>query len=289
MIYLRHFKNPPSLTIAAQVTSAAERPGSIPICAIHGWLDNSGSFRPLMEMHPKWPWVACDLIGHGQSAWRTPDAFYYFHDYLCDLGLWLENTYPNGVHLMGHSLGAAITSLLAGLFPDKVKSLILFDGIGPLVSTCDAFPEQFRLSLKQFQSPRPLRGYESREAMALARQKRHLIELRSTEILAQYGHRINEKGLYEWTFDPKLFGLSPIQLTQEQVIATLTQIQCPVFFLKANQGYPYEPTLLAERIAAIRNIETLHIDGGHHVHMDCYRSVSELIDSFYERHNIRFQ
>ncbi len=145
---------------------------SSPFLCVHGWLDNHGSFLPIIQNLPNLPWIAIDLIGHGKSSWRGSEAFYIFQDYLCDLALWLEKYTPDcKVHLIGHSLGAAIVSILAGLYPEKVESLVLFDGVGPLVSDLETMCEQFRRSIEQFSRPRPLRLYDSLETLAQGRKK----------------------------------------------------------------------------------------------------------------------
>ena len=42
---------------------------------LHGWLDNAGSFIPLMRhLRKEEHWVALDLPGHGQSFHRPDGA-----------------------------------------------------------------------------------------------------------------------------------------------------------------------------------------------------------------------
>ncbi|NBV28799.1 alpha/beta hydrolase [bacterium] len=256
-----------------------------PLIAIHGWLDNLSSFMPLMQEQPNWPWLSVDLIGHGYSQWRSESSYYYFADYLCDFVSLIEEHYPQGVHLIGHSLGGAIASLLAGILPDLVKSVVLIDALGPLTSDVDAVAEQLRLSLYQHRNPKAQRYYKSLEIMALARQKKHHIKKTSCDLLVKHGFEHQKEG-YIWSFDPKLFYLSPMQMTQEQVLSILKIAKAPMLFIKAIEGYPMQSTILDERMAILPHLEYRTLHGGHHVHMDYPLEVALLIKSFYHQHNI---
>ena len=259
---------------------------SAPFLCVHGWLDNHGSFLPLLQHMPHLPWICIDLIGHGKSSWRSPYSFYSFQDYICDLSLWIEIHCPHGVHLIGHSLGASIVSILAGLYPDKVLSLVLLDGAGPLVSDLETMCEQFRRSITQFQSPRPLRPYPSLAALASGRQKKHNITLESCETLAKYGHILSEEGIYQWSFDPKLLGLAPFQMTGEEVISILKHIVAPTLFIRPLEGYPYPEDLMQQRLHCFKNLTYVCTPGGHHAHLDHPKSSATLIRNFYHKINI---
>jgi pimeloyl-ACP methyl ester carboxylesterase len=258
-----------------------------PLIAIHGWLDNHASFTPLMKQHPEWPWVSIDLVGHGMSEWRPEKSFYYFFDYLCDLIQFIEDEYSQGVHLIGHSLGAAITSLAAGILPDLVKSVVLLDGLGPLVSDSSAVAEQLRLSIYQHRQLKPLRMYDSIETMALARQKKHHIHLNSCKLIVEGGSYLTDKG-YRWSFDPKLFYLSPVQMTQEQVLSILGTVNAPVHLIKAIEGYPFDNELVEQRRKALKYFSEDLIPGGHHVHMDSPALVSLYLEEFYQKNKVVF-
>jgi len=259
---------------------------SAPILCIHGWLDNHGSFLPLTQHLPGLPWICIDLIGHGKSAWRSPSSFYNFQDYICDIALWIEKYCPHGVHLVGHSLGASIVSIVAGLYPDKVLSLVLLDGAGPLVSDLETMCEQFRRSILQFIKPHPLKLYPSLEALAVGRKKKHNITLQSCQILAQHGHILQSSGIYQWSFDPKLIGLSPFQMTDLEVLTILNHIKIPTLFIRPLDGYPYPDTLMQQRLRCFENLQYVCTPGGHHAHLDFPRASADFIKNFYHTINI---
>ena len=158
-------------------------PSELILC-LHGWLDNVGSFIPLIEEKPSLPWLCVDLVGHGHSMWRQDHQHYYFHDYINDFINWLETQQSETkIHLVGHSLGAAIVSLIAGLLPEKIRSCVLLDGIGPLVSNHDTIAEQWRLALHQYRNLKPRRPYNNLESLTKARLRKHHIKKESCEIL----------------------------------------------------------------------------------------------------------
>uniref|UniRef100_A0A1B0GQL8 AB hydrolase-1 domain-containing protein n=1 Tax=Phlebotomus papatasi TaxID=29031 RepID=A0A1B0GQL8_PHLPP len=107
-----------------------------PILMIHGWLDNAGSYDTLIPLLPKdgISYLAIDLPGHGFSS-HIPEGMTYSHyDYV-----WLIHrirmiyNWPK-VSLIGHSLGAILCFLYAGIFPQNVDMVINLDGMIPFTS-----------------------------------------------------------------------------------------------------------------------------------------------------------
>lgn len=54
----------------------------------------------------------------------------------------------------------------------------------------------------------------------------------------------------------------------------------PVFLIRASQGVPYDPEIFLNRAQSIKNLSTVDVPGGHHVHMDDAKSVADGIESF---------
>lgn len=264
-------------------------PTDIILC-LHGWLDNVGSFIPLVEQNSNFPWLCADLIGHGHSVWRHEDQHYYFHDYINDFMTWLESQKSETkIHLVGHSLGAAIASLLCGLLPEKIQSCVLLDGLGPLVSDTDSIAEQWRLALHQYRNLKPRRPYSDLNTIIKARLRKHHIKKSSCELLVKHGHIFDEKSQkYFWSFDQRLLNLSPVQMTQEQVLSIITHIKCPTLLINAQQGYPFDGPLYDARKEKVSTLEEIKVEGGHHIHMDEPQLIYNHMLEFYNKHNITF-
>ena len=63
----------PGLTLAAREWG---EPGGLPVIALHGWLDNAGTFDLLAPRLEGTHLIALDCAGHGLSGHRSPDATY---------------------------------------------------------------------------------------------------------------------------------------------------------------------------------------------------------------------
>ncbi len=136
-IPLRH------LTLAAKSWG---EPSDAPMLALHGWLDNAGTFdllAPLLRGHYL---VALDLAGHGRSAHRPAASWYPYADFLDEIGQVIDWFEWSSVDLLGHSLGAALASTFAAICPDKVGRLLLIEGLGPLTQGAEKTLEQLRRS-----------------------------------------------------------------------------------------------------------------------------------------------
>ncbi|MEZ5462674.1 alpha/beta fold hydrolase [Dokdonella sp.] len=121
-------------------------PADPPMLAVHGWLDNAGSFdhlAPLLKGHYV---VAIDLGGHGRSAHRPPGTWYPYADFLDEIGEAMDQLGWQEADLLGHSLGATLVSVFAAICPQRVRRLLLIEGLGPLASAADQSLHNLRRS-----------------------------------------------------------------------------------------------------------------------------------------------
>src|SRR5690606_5496454 len=129
--------------------------GRPPVLALHGWLDNAASFVPLAAHLEGIELVAIDLPGHGRSAHLPPGADYSF---AAAVHLVLDVADALGWErfaLLGHSMGAGISSLVAAACPERVRRLVAIEALGALPDT----PENTVPRLRQaVASTRALRG-----------------------------------------------------------------------------------------------------------------------------------
>lgn len=99
-----------------------------PILAIHGWLDNLGTFDTLIPLLPDYLGVLCiDLPGHGCSSRLPPGLHYNVVDYVLIIArIMKEYKWPK-VSLMGHSLGGVLSYIYTALSPETVDLVIALD------------------------------------------------------------------------------------------------------------------------------------------------------------------
>lgn len=129
--------------------------GPQPVVLVHGSFATSRWWEPLLAALPmdEFTGYAFDLPGCGQSGWPQPDDAYAIAAQaevlaaaLAALDLWQ-------VHLVGHSLGAAIALTLAVTQPARVASLTLISAPSP--NGTPTPPEGYAL-LEQMRNDRDL-------------------------------------------------------------------------------------------------------------------------------------
>jgi pimeloyl-ACP methyl ester carboxylesterase len=258
----------PGLRIAARAWGDTSRPK---LLALHGWLDNAASFdalAPLLCEH--FHIVAIDFPGHGRSDWRPPGAWYHYVDYLSDALATADALRWERFGLLGHSLGGAVASMLAGACPQRVERLLLIEALGPPTQA----PEQTLLQLQRAFAERAAaaaktpRVFASLDEAVSARLRANDLSREAAQILVERGVKAVTGGL-TWSTDPRLMLASPVRNTEEQVFAVLRGIRAPVALVLAEPEQPYMPqAALDRRIAQVDGIEVTRLAGTHHLHME---------------------
>lgn len=250
-----------------------------PVIALHGWLDNSASFFQLAPLLKGYHVIAPDLVGHGLSDHRPRGVPYYVWDNVTDLLALLDHLSIKRFHLLGHSMGAGIASMLAAIAPDRVISTTLLDGLGPVTTPSSQSPQQMLLSLKQRAriAQRAPRHYAHFEEAVTVRSKSHYpVSLSAARALVSRALSKTAQG-WCWHTDPYLFAPSVLRLTEEQVAEFLSLVECPVLLCIAEQGIAAEPIYrLAKRV---KQLELVKLPGGHHFHLEegCVEMIAETI------------
>ena len=101
-----------------------------PVIVLHGYADCAASFQFVAdEISPALPLVALDWRGFGGSA-RNPGG-YWFPDYYADLDDLVDRLCPRApARLVGHSMGANVAMIYAGVRPSRVRALVNLEGFG---------------------------------------------------------------------------------------------------------------------------------------------------------------
>ena len=120
-----------------------------PVIALHGWLDNAATFSRLAPLLEGLRIVALDLPGHGHSDHRPLGAAYNIWDYAHDVLQTAEQFGWKRFSLLGHSMGAIVSVLLAGAMPERVERLALIDGVIPFTGEAETAPQKLGESLQK--------------------------------------------------------------------------------------------------------------------------------------------
>jgi pimeloyl-ACP methyl ester carboxylesterase len=142
------------------VTEWGERHNRL-IVFLHGWSDAGSTFQFVIdELKQDWFVVAPDWRGFGES--RANAESYWFPDYLADLDAILQIYSPDvAVRLVGHSMGANVATLYAGVMPERVSALVNVEGFGLPDSDPEDAPGRYRTWIEAGRSRPAVTGYES--------------------------------------------------------------------------------------------------------------------------------
>lgn len=257
----------PALRIAARAWGPAD---GLPTLALHGWLDNAASFDGLAPLLPGLRLVCLDLPGHGRSEHLPPGQSYAFIDTVAQVHAATLALGWSRYCLIGHSLGAAVAAALAGAVPARVQRLVLLEGLGPLTEEPKHAAERLARALEdeERKQGKSAPTYASRDE-AVRRLEASMSRLSHEAALTLVSRGLREvAGGFTWCSDPRLRLPSRLRMVEEQVLALLRAITCPVLLVRASEGFPFAPKAESARVAALRDARLVELPGGHHLHLD---------------------
>lgn len=255
-----------------------------PVLALHGWLDNAGSFERLAPILEGLRVVAVDLAGHGRSQHRPPGVVHHFVDWPPEIGFAADALGWSHFSLLGHSMGAGISSLVPATFPKRVRRVVLLEGAGPMAAPAELAATQLVSALADENREKTASGrvFPDLDAAIRARIRDTDIDRASARLLVERGTRAAEGGV-RFTHDPRLKTRSRLRFTENQVLAFLAAIDCPVLAVRALQGWPFPEDIVNNRLSVIPNLETAEVEGGHHVHLTHPERVAPVVNGFLSR------
>jgi pimeloyl-ACP methyl ester carboxylesterase len=253
-----------------------------PVLALHGWLDNAASFDTLAPLLPDLHLVAIDLPGHGRSQHRPPGVVHHFVDWVPEVAATAEVLGWDAFSLLGHSMGAGISSLVPAVYSDRVRRVILLEGAGPLAAEPGLAAQQLISALADEEKARAAapRIFPDFESAVAARMRDSDLDHEAARRLVKRGTEEVDGGV-RFTHDPRLKTRSRLRFTEEQVHAFLAAIRCPVLAVGASRGWPFPKDLVEARLALIPDLERAVVDGGHHVHLTHPERVAPLVAGFF--------
>lgn len=257
----------------------------IKVVALHGWLDNAGTFAAMAPFFEQISLTAIDLPGQGRSDPRGVDGSYDLPSELRDLHQLVEQiSADQPVNLLGHSRGGVIAGLFAALFPQRVARLMMIDAVEPFRSNIAGLPDSLAESITQSVSlaERPSTAYPSREAALEARMNALTSVSRSgAEFLAERALQETDRG-WCWRADQRLKGTSGFRLTEEMRQDFYSRITAPSLLVEPLNGMMHKEKRFAGAGEFIHGLERINVPGGHHCHLDdCPEKVAEIADDWF--------
>jgi N-formylmaleamate deformylase len=241
-----------------------------PLVLAHGFSDDGLCWTPVAEaLEADYDIVMVDARGHGRSA--APPSGYGSREMADDLAGAIKALGLRRPAILGHSMGAALTLALAGIYPDVPGAILLEDpparwATPPAGSSFDAA----WLARQQAQ----MNGYKSKTREELIAAQRAATPWWSDGELGPWAdakHRFN------------LNALNRNDMAAVNWPATLRQITCPALLITAD---PARGAIVTEESASqlhevVPQLRIAHIpDAGHSIRRDQFARYLEVVRGF---------
>jgi len=239
------------------------------VLLLHGYLDLAWSFARVIEgLGARGHRVlALDFRGHGDTDRCPPGAYYHFADYLADVVFVLDALGVERTHVVAHSMGATVATMLAGTLPARVRSLVLVDGVGPPAMPEDVAPDRTARWLEglvrsRVRAPRWMATLD--EVYTRLRMAHPEVPETALREAAKVAVR-SEAGGGGFRFDPLHQTTSPGRFDAAAFEAYIDRIRCPTLIVTGSELVNLAE--LARRIGRYPGARRLHLEGaGHMVH-----------------------
>jgi len=258
----------------------------VPVVVLHGYLEQSAAWdRVARALQPRRV-LAPDHRGHGLSEHLGAGGFYHFWDYVGDADAVVDHALQDlpdqqQVDLVGHSMGGTVACLLAACVPDKIRRLVLIEGLGPPDGEPRAL-QQARTALRHRRSPPTHRGIADLDE-AVTRMRRGNRDLPAS-VAPQLAARLTEPdpdrndGSLRWTWDALHRARSPQAFSAQRFMTFLGAINAPTLMVEgADSPYRHIPDLDARRQALPQARTVVLPECGHHPHHTHPHDLAELI------------
>lgn len=226
--------------------------------------------------------VAPDLRGFGASDRVHESGYYYFPDYVFDLTEVVDAVSPSrSIALVGHSMGGTISTMYAGLYPDRVRKLALLEGVGPpafdedmVIDRERAWIEGVRKARARTEKPMTFDEVVRRLAIGHPNVRETILRTRAEQLSRKVGD-----DAYVWAFDPLHRTRSPLPFSLARWEAHARRVTAKVLCIG---GGPtgFHPEDEAHRVAMLRADYVDIGDAGHMLHWTKPEEVRGLLAAF---------
>lgn len=256
----------PGLRIAARRWGT---PGGRPFLALHGWLDNANTWNRLAPRLPELDLVAIDFAGHGLSDHRAPGVHYTS---LADVQDVIGAAAALGwdrFGLIGHSMGGAVASETAGLFPERITEAVLIDGMVHHEGNAASGNERNRRAIEQMLDTGHRKPPTYPDLTAMARRVTEATDqsLDAALELVARGYRQTGDGV-TWITDSRIRYATPQRISARQIDALMQATTARTLLLVALQGDRWYRDGVPRRAEHHPALTIEEMDGPHHVHLE---------------------
>lgn len=253
------------------------------ILCLHGWLDNAASFVPLMPLLEKYHVVALDMPGHGGSQHRMPGYDYVFVDWIHDVLDALDSLDWQQSHLLGHSMGGAIATVVAASAPERINKLLLIEALGPISGKAEEAGQRLRQAVaarRYLANDKVARVIPDLETAVNARLAASNMTRDAARLIVQRNLQEVEGG-FIWRSDPRMMLPTHVRTDEGFIRSWIRAIEAQTLVIAADPAPVYfTPEQRAARLSDLKHGQLVVIPGGHHLHMEQADKVGKVILDF---------
>lgn len=89
---------------------------------------------------------------------------------------------------------------------------------------------------------------------------------------------------FTWRTDPRLRFVSPLHLSEPQILAYMERIQAPALLICGEAGYLVQRAYMQDRYARIADLTVRTVPGGHHPHLEDPEPCARWLRPFFTPH-----
>ena len=252
---------------------------------LHGWGDTGSSFQFFVDaLAADWFVIAPDWRGFGETRYQAQG--YWFPDYIADLDALLD--LYSGQHparLVGHSMGANVAGLYAGIFPERVAAFVNIEGFGLAESDPANAPAYYRRWIEKGRLIAPRSSYTAFAELAQRILKRspRMSHDKANYVAGLWAEQVGNDAV-ELRADPAHRLPNAVQYRRAEAKACWQQITAPVLVVKGADSDFYSRALEAtgpNEMELFTAAETVVIPGaGHMLHFEQPGALAIAVESF---------
>ena len=250
---------------------------------LHGWADTGSTFQFVVDaLESGWRVIAPDWRGFGRTNYRSHS--YWFPDYLADLHEIVKVYSPQEpARLVGHSMGANICSLYAGVMPERVSAIVNIEGFGLTDSDPVDAPGRYRSWIEAGEVTPTFSTYPDFKSLASRIQKRSpgLSDAQADFVAREWA--TEKDGVVRLRADPNHKLPNAVLYRRAEARACWQKIEAAIL-LVAGEASPFASQLgdvdalpfPAGRVCTIPDV-------GHMIHFEAPRRLAAQIDEFLQK------
>jgi len=257
------------------------------IVYLHGWGDAGSTLQFVVDaLSRDWHVIAPDWRGFGRTTCRA--SSYWFPDYLADLDSLLADYSPaTPVRLVGHSMGANVGGLYAGVMPERVRAFVNVEGFGLADSDPGDAPERYRKWLEQGRALPEFGAFEDFDKLArrIVQRSPHMT-MAQARFVAEAWATAGSDGL-QLRADPAHKLPNAVLYRRAEAEACWCNVTAPVLLVAGAESNILD--LLGDvsggnnKAMPFPDCKSLVIDdAGHMLHFEAPRALAGAIEEFFE-------